>query len=231
MFKIKKDEKLTFAIWYDFLMLFLCLYVVIEFSLEIILKIPENTLHILNTIDFWICIIFIFDWVFFFFKTKQKKYYFKTRLFDLIASIPFVQILRLFRVLRFIRIFRTLKLLRGMRGTIPIVRKLLANPARAAITIYISLTSIIYFYCSLGMYSFEKDVNSSVNNFSDALWMGFTTMTSVGYGDVYPVTNSGRILAGILVITGMGLFGLVTAELAVLIVSYVRKRRKNIRKY
>ena len=59
-------------------------------------------------------------------------------------------------------------------------------------------------------------------NFGDVLWMSFTTITTVGYGDIYPVTTAGRILSSVLVITGMGLFGLVTAEIATLILRLMK---------
>ena len=53
--------------------------------------------------------------------------------------------------------------------------------------------------------------------------MAFTTLTSVGYGDIYPVTTGGRVMAVILVVTGMGLFSLVTAEFATFILGAIRK--------
>ncbi len=86
--------------------------------------------------------------------------------------------------------------------------------------------TVIYFYCSLGLYNFEKGINPNISNFGDVLWMAFTTRTSVGYGDIYPVTASGRILAAILVVTGMGFFSLLTAEIATVFLSWVRNNSK-----
>ena len=67
---------------------------------------------------------------------------------------------------------------------------------------------------SFAFYSFEKGVNQNVNHFFDAFWWAFITLTSVGYGDIFPVTTEGRIIGMILTLFGMGLFSLVTAELA-----------------
>ena len=221
------SRKDSFGRKWDLIILLLSLYVVIELSITIILKLPANTQQVLDNIDLGICTIFLFDWFFFFFKAESKKKYFKRHFIDLVASIPFAQVLRPFRVLRIIRLTKTLRLLRGMKGSSTILKVFLKNPARSALTVYLSLTSIIYFYCSLGIYTYEFGVNESLNNFGDILWMSFTTLTSVGYGDIYPVTGPGRILAAVLVITGMGLFGLVTAEIASLFLRAMRRETSN----
>lgn len=106
------------------------------------------------------------------------------------------------------------------------MRFLLKNPARSALTIYLTVMTVIYFYCSLGLYNFENGINPSISNFSDVLWMAFTTLTSVGYGDIYPTTGEGRILAAILVVTGMGLFSLLTAEIATVFLRWVRENKE-----
>lgn len=77
-------------------------------------------------------------------------------------------------------------------------------------------TLVIYIYCSLGLYNFEKGINANINDYEDSLWLSFTTLTSVGYGEIVPITASGRIMAVILVLTGMGLFSMVTAEFTAL---------------
>ncbi|HAW08708.1 MAG TPA: hypothetical protein DCW42_06005 [Bacteroidetes bacterium] len=212
---------------YNYFILILSVYVLIELVLEVILNVPENIITILNWIDLLICIIFLSDWFVFLFKAKDKKNYIVTRFFDLISSIPYVQLLRPLRIFRVVRIFRAFKIIRGLKGALPIMRILLANPARSLFSIYASLTVIIYFYCSVGLYTFEKGFNNSMKSFEDALWMSFTTLTTVGYGDIYPVTTSGRIMAAILVLTGMGLFSMLTAEFAGIIVKFVKNQKEN----
>jgi voltage-gated potassium channel len=56
--------------------------------------------------------------------------------------------------------------------------------------------------------------------------MSFTTLTTVGYGDIYPVTTAGRLLSAMLVMTGMGLFGLVTAEIATMILRLMNHEKE-----
>lgn len=90
-------------------------------------------------------------------------------------------------------------------------------------SLYIVITTIIYFYGTLGIYNFEEGINKNISTFGDTMWMAFTTLTTVGYGDCYPITPGGRILCALLVLTGMGLFSLFTAEFAAYILKTVGK--------
>jgi voltage-gated potassium channel len=216
-------NKSVLARTYDGFILLLSVYVVVQLSLEIIKEMPSSLSELFSVIDLAICIIFLLDWLVFFILSKEKSKYVKSRSFDLVASIPFIQILRPFRIFRIVRLLRALRLLRGLKGILPIVKRITASPARSALTIYLSITTVVYFYCSLGLYNFEREVNSQIGNFGDVLWMAFITMTSVGYGDISPKTTGGRIMAIVLVITGLGLFSLVTAEIATKLLKYVKK--------
>jgi voltage-gated potassium channel len=61
-------------------------------------------------------------------------------------------------------------------------------------------------------------VNPGLHSFGDAVWLAFTTLTTIGYGDVHPVTTDGRIVSAILVITGTGFFALLSGEFATLLI-------------
>lgn len=215
--------------FYDISMLVLILYVLIQLSLDIIIPFSESTSLIIRRIDFIICVLFLSDWVYFLVKAENKWFYFKTHLFDLISSIPFSQMLRPFRIFRFVRLIRSFRLIRGLRAASPLTKFLFKSKSRSMLSIYLILTLAIYFYCCLGLYNFEFGLNKSISNFSDVMWMSFTTLTSVGYGDIYPVTGGGRIMAAILVITGMGLFSLLTAEFASVIISFTKKETEEVK--
>lgn len=221
-----QPQSQSFGKNYDILILVLSLYVVFVLFLTAVIRVPVTVIEILEWIDLAICLVFLFDWIYFFVKAEDRIVYFKQHLIDLIGSIPLVQILRPLRICRVIRLVKTLRLVRGLKGSSNIVQVLLKNPARSALTVYICLTGIVYFYCSLGLYTYEYGVNKNIHNFGDILWMSFTTLSTVGYGDLYPVTFIGRILAVVLVITGMGLFGLVTAEIATLLLRIMKVEKK-----
>jgi voltage-gated potassium channel len=65
--------------------------------------------------------------------------------------------------------------------------------------------------CSIFLYAAENGVNDAIDSPLDALWWGIVTLTTVGYGDVYPVTGEGRIAASVLMLLGIGLFSAITA--------------------
>lgn len=75
------------------------------------------------------------------------------------------------------------------------------------------LATTLYF-ASLTFYTFEQGVNPNVNNYFDAVWWSIITVTTVGYGDIAPVTIAGRVIAIVLILGGMGLFSVITAYLS-----------------
>jgi voltage-gated potassium channel len=199
-----------FNLWESFTLI-LSIYVLIELGYEVIYPLSEQVAGIINTIDFFICMIFLSDFFYFLSKSKDKKSYFKKYWIDLVASIPFMTFFRFFRVARVIRVVR---LLRGVKAIIPLIRKLGTSKTQNILIAYISITILVMFYCSLAFFSFEKGMNSNVNEFFDAFWWAFITVTTIGYGDIYPVTTEGRIIGMILSLLGVGLFSVITAELA-----------------
>jgi voltage-gated potassium channel len=217
-----QNEEKKWNVW-DTIIFALSIYVLLQLATEVIVIFPSSLLEVFTAIDFGICIIFLADWVYFFIKAENKKKYFWAHFIDLVSSIPLVSILRPFRIFRIVKFFRSLRLLRGLKGISPILRLILGNPARSALTIYLSLTAVIFLYCSIGLYTFEFGVNKSIRNFGDVLWMSFTTLTTVGYGDLYPITTGGRLLCVVLIITGLGLFSLATGEIAVKILKLLKR--------
>jgi voltage-gated potassium channel len=205
-----------------FVVLVLSLWVLVQLALEILLELSPAAVRALSILDLAICIVFIADWIVFFLLAEDRRKYAASRFIDLVSSVPFVAFLRPLRIFRIIRIIRAFRLLRGLRGVSAIMKTVAGNPARSALTTYLSATALVCFYCSLGRYWFERGANEKVRTFGDVLWMAFTTMTTVGYGDIYPSTTGGRLIAAVLVLTGMGLFCLLTAEIATLLLKRTR---------
>lgn len=67
---------------------------------------------------------------------------------------------------------------------------------------------------SAGVWLVERDSNGNIDHYGDAAWWAITTVTTVGYGDIAPVTIEGRVIAAVLMVTGIAAFGLVTANVA-----------------
>jgi voltage-gated potassium channel len=223
------ETKNVFSIIKQSLILILSLYVVIELAIEVIIPFPENIQKILDNIDFAICMVFILDFSIGLFTSPGKAKYLKSHWFDLISSIPFSSIFRLLRIIRIVRIVRLAKLaklLRGIKAIRPIVIALTKNKLRSILVSYIIALTFVLFYCSLGFYMCEKETNDMVKTYGDAIWWGFITVTSVGYGDVFPKSTEGRLFGMALALCGMGLFSLVTAELSSKFLKYLNTQSK-----
>ncbi|GAA4751803.1 hypothetical protein GCM10023328_38620 [Modestobacter marinus] len=78
-----------------------------------------------------------------------------------------------------------------------------------------SISALVVFMASLAVYDAERDAPDAViTDYGDAVWWGLTTITTVGYGDEYPVTAEGRLVAALLMVGGIALLGVVTAAVA-----------------
>jgi voltage-gated potassium channel len=125
---------------------------------------------------------------------------------DLIASISNVPILR---VGRFIRILRIIRLLRAIRATHKVSSILFKDKLQTGVASVTLNAFLLIMFCSIGILICEQqDPDANIKTAGDAIWWSVTTITTVGYGDKYPVTAEGRIVAMILMVSGIGLFGI-----------------------
>jgi len=140
---------------------------------------------------------------------KTLKYVFSFfGIIDLIAILPFylgiVIDLRSLRILRIFRVFRTLKLIRFNKALnrFDIAFQLV----KEELILFIVLTFILIFLSATGIYFFEHDQQPEIfSSIFDSLWWAIVTLTTVGYGDVYPVTIGGKIFTFFVLIVGIGI--------------------------
>jgi voltage-gated potassium channel len=214
-----KDKYQSFSIW-QFFILILSIYVLGALFILSAFDIPEQSSMLLNHIDTIICFIFIGDFIYQLVTAKNKLGYLKWGWIDLISSIPNLSI---FRIGRAARVIRVLRLLRGIRSTKLIIRQLFLNRARNAIASVALISFVMVIFASIAILNFENVDGANIKSANDALWWAFVTVTTVGYGDKYPITDSGRIIAAMLMITGVGLFGTFTGFVASLFLSTNKK--------
>lgn len=170
---------------------------------------PENTL-IISSLDTAIWIIFIIEYFLRFLLASKKKDFFMKNLVDLIAVLPFNSIFRAARFIRIMRIVKITKLSKSLK-TITTLGRFIKKSKRFITTNHfhymLFLTFFIVVVGALGIYYVED------MNIADSIWWSFVTVTTVGYGDISPASSPGRIIASILMITGIGFLGSLTGTI------------------
>lgn len=161
-------------------------------------------------LDKAIYVLFVIDYSVRFVIADRKSIFVKENIFDLIAIIPVNSAFRIFRMFKFVRLFKFAKITKFFRiGSLS--ARFLHKTKRFLDTNGFKYVLLLCVSCilagSVGMMQFEG------MKFSDALWWSFVTATTVGYGDLSPSTNAGRIIASILMITGIGLIGSLTSSI------------------
>ncbi len=177
-----------------------------------LLPIDQDVKNLLSVVDVAITPIFLIDFLFRLFSAPSKVgYFFKGGgWLDFIGSLPFPR-------LRVARLFRMWRVSRGLQsiGMKHIWSTFLKSRAESALLSIIFLTIVVLEFASIFILVTERnDPNANIKTASDALWWAYVTVTTVGYGDKYPVTNSGRIVGIMLMTIGVGLFGVLTGYLA-----------------
>jgi voltage-gated potassium channel len=139
--------------------------------------------------------------------SHDRSAYMRSHWIDAIALIPAARPLRLFRLFRLIRLVRAFA---GIYRALTSFERLASN--RQLIGLFMAWGAVA-FICSTALFLAESGVNEDLADPVDALWWGIVTLTTVGYGDVIPVTLEGRIAAAGLMIIGITLFAAITGTI------------------
>jgi voltage-gated potassium channel len=137
----------------------------------------------------------------------DRPRYLRGHWIDALALAPPIRGLRILRLLRLLRLVRAFE---GFYRAAMHLQRLAAHRGFAWLLVaWLSVMAI----CSAFVYVAEHGANSLMASPFDALWWGVTTITTVGYGDAYPITAEGRLGAMVLMVLGIGLFSAITATI------------------
>jgi voltage-gated potassium channel len=178
---------------------------------ELLVTVPPEAQRLMRWIDNLICLFFLLDFAVRFHRAESKLQFMKWGWIDLLASIPEVNVLRWGRLFR---IFRVLRLILVFRSVREFFGALFTSRTRGGIASVFAITFLVLTLASTGILFCERNPGSNIRTAEDAVWWSVTTITTVGYGDKFPVTTPGRMLAACLMFTGVGLFGTLSGVIA-----------------
>lgn len=189
---------------FQFTILILSLVALFAIAADMFLKLPPEVSRILQGVDLIACALFFIDFVTRFWAAESKLAFMRWGWIDLVASIPSVGVLRIGRVVRVLRILRLIRGIRSLRRFFGIVyaSRVQGGVATVAVTMF-----LLVVFASVAILLCETAENSNIKTAGDAVWWSVTTVTTVGYGDRYPVTTAGRTVAIGLMLSGVGMFG------------------------
>ncbi len=195
----------------NLLILVLSIYVLVALLASTFFKLPSEVARMLNIADNAICFVFLVDFGNRFYRAPNKLKFMQWGWIDLVSSIPTLDVMRAGRTLRLIRLLRVL---RAFRSTKHLVQHIFKRRTQGALTAAAIIAVLMILFSSIAILQVEDDPNSNIKTAEDAMWWAYVTITTVGYGDKCPETTEGRIIAGLLMTVGVGLFGTFTAYLA-----------------
>lgn len=208
---------------YELFMAALSVLSIVNLALLYLIDDPSMN-YVLGAINLILTCIFLFDFFVRLKAARSKSTYFFREFgwADLLASLPFQQakILRLFRLVKVVRLVRE-------KGAKNLGRSILQSRAESALLTLLLVGILMLEFGSLGMLALEQDApQANITSASDALWYVIVTMSTVGYGDQYPITNPGRALGTAVILIGVGIFGAFTGYLANVFLTPLRKKRE-----
>jgi voltage-gated potassium channel len=204
---------------FDLLIQFLIIVSLIDFAFETLPDLNQRTRSVLHGIEVFTIIVFTIEWLIrAAYSRPSKSYIFSFfGLVDLVAILPFYIStgidLRSIRAFRLLRLFRLLKLARYSRAMQRYHRAFII--AKEELVLF-GVTALILFYlASVGIYHFEHVAQpEAFKSVPHSFWWAVTTLTTVGYGDAYPITLGGKIFTFFVLMIGLGFVAVPTGLFA-----------------
>ena len=205
--------------------IFILVLTVMSLAMMVLIMLPLNseTTQLLLFYDNAICFVFLGDFVLNITQASSKRaYFFRERgWLDLLGSIPALGLLKFTGLLRLARLSRLARIMRLLSGKNreALVRDVFENRAQYAAFITVLLGFLVLVTASIVVLNAEsRSSDANITTGWNAFWWAFVTITTVGYGDYYPVTVMGRIGAMFVMVMGIGIIGALASILASVLV-------------
>ena len=197
---------------YNAVILLVSLIAIGMLAVGVVVELTPTTRSLLAYVDLAVCGVFMIDFGISLVRAPNRWQYFLTwGWIDLLSSIPVIDSLRWGRAARVVRILRVIRGIKAARFLAAIV---FHNRARNALLAGSFVAVVVVFLSSFAILQFESHNAGNITSAEDAVWWAICTVTTVGYGDLYPVTWEGRVVAFILMVTGASSFGALSGLIA-----------------
>ena len=220
---IVDDNTTPLGKFFDVFIQFLIITSLVAFTIETFPDNTEQTQTALHYFEFFCVIIFSIEYILrIYIAEKPFKYIFSFYgMIDLLAILPFYltelfdfRALRAFRIFRIFRMFKLIRYNRALRRF-----HIAYGLIKEELILFLMLTFIFLFLASAGIYYFEHDAQPEYfSSIIDSGWWAAVTLTTVGYGDVYPITGAGKIFTLFILLIGVGIItipaGLIASSLS-----------------
>ena len=204
---------------FDLVMQALILFSIFSFSIETLPDLETSTRIFLDISEVIIVMVFTAEYLLRLYVADRKLGYVLSfyGLIDLIAIVPFYIMssidLRSLRIFRLLRLFQLMKLLRFSKAMRRFSRAFVI--AKEEIVVFSVITVMLLYLSAVGIYYFENEAQpEAFKSIVHSLWWAVTTLTTVGYGDVYPITAGGKIFTFIILMIGLGIVAIPAGLLA-----------------
>ena len=215
--------------YFAFFIQALILLSIVTFSIETMPNLKPQTKLILQNIEIFSVVVFTIEYLLRIYVADSKpRFVFSFfGIIDLLAILPFYLSfgvdLRSLRALRFLRLFRVLKLVRYNRAINHFTRAI--STAKEEIFLFIFVTLILIYFSAIGIYYFENQAQPDhFSSIFDSLWWAIITLTTVGYGDVYPITVGGKIFTFFILMIGLGIVAIPTGIISSALTKSIDKK-------
>ena len=234
---ILEDNTSRYGKVFDYVIQVLILVSLISFSIETLPDLTPNVESFLSSVETFCVLVFTIEYLLRVYAAKNRlKYVFSFfGIIDLLAILPFFLSgaidLRSIRAFRIFRVFRTLKLIRYNRALHRF--NIAASIVKEEVVLFFMISGIIVFLSASGIYYFENEAQpEAFASIFHSAWWAIATLTTVGYGDVYPITLGGKIFTFFVLLVGIGIVtvpaGLVATSLSK--ARQIEERERKIKK-